>query len=215
MSGLEWVMENSIPEPNTGCYLWLGTMDYKGYGRIKIDGRFRSAHRTAYEMVRGPIPDGLTIDHLCRMPSCINPDHMETVSMRENILRAYAAKWGTTHCRKGHPKIPENRVAKGGGFVCLICQREHGRRMWRKHHAVPRQSPRRPLPEIWGVVSVGDVYLELGEPHRTIRVVACDGPSISIENLTTGRTTTTQTWRFTRPDRWKKLATPLGEGPPQ
>lgn len=71
----------------TPCMPWPGLINHKGYGKISIGGKGRQAHRAVYENVVGPIPDGLVIDHLCRNRCCVNPDHMEPVTNRENILR--------------------------------------------------------------------------------------------------------------------------------
>ena len=76
-----------MPEPNSGCWLWLGSLPPPGYARINIKGKSIMAHRFAYKYYRGCIPTGLVIDHLCRMRSCVNPWHMEVVTNRENILR--------------------------------------------------------------------------------------------------------------------------------
>src|SRR3954470_20141998 len=75
-------------DPETGCWLWTGARSAKGgYGDVSVSGmRFR-AHRLIYEWERGPIPEGLILDHLCCNPPCVNPDHMEVVTNRENILR--------------------------------------------------------------------------------------------------------------------------------
>jgi len=76
-----------VPEPNTGCWLWTLSIKPKGYGQIKNAGRLAYAHRIAYQLLRGPIPKGMTIDHLCRVRCCVNPDHMEVVTNRTNVLR--------------------------------------------------------------------------------------------------------------------------------
>lgn len=73
-------------DPTTGCRLWPRAKSL-GYGRIKFDGRLDLAHRVAYRLAVGPVPAGKVLDHLCRNPSCINPEHLEPVTMRENILR--------------------------------------------------------------------------------------------------------------------------------
>jgi HNH endonuclease len=99
-------------EPNTGCWLWGGHLDIGGYGKIVMitkdypRGKPVMAHRVCYELHRGPIPDGLYLDHLCRVRCCVNPWHLEPVTMQENILRGmgsagvYARR---THCNHGHP----------------------------------------------------------------------------------------------------------------
>jgi hypothetical protein len=89
MSVLDRLARLSMPEPNSGCELWLGALNQYGYGLFQM-GRGRgtkSAHRTAYEAHIGPIPPGLTVDHLCRNHACINVKHMEIVTLSVNCLR--------------------------------------------------------------------------------------------------------------------------------
>jgi HNH endonuclease len=78
------------PEPNTGCWLWSGHTNRKGYAEFNFGGSGNNglAHRWAHEHFVGPIPEGHTIDHLCRMRSCVNPGHLEAVIHAENIRRA-------------------------------------------------------------------------------------------------------------------------------
>lgn len=78
------------PEPNSGCWLWLGSLS-SGYGKFTV-GKERQAHRVSYVLHVGPIPEGLEIDHLCRTRQCVNPDHLEAVTAAENNRRAAAAK---------------------------------------------------------------------------------------------------------------------------
>lgn len=75
-----------------GCWVWNGAKSPLGYGRVSRDGRWQEAHRVVYEDLRGPIPKGLSLDHLCRNPSCVNPDHLEPVTHRENLRRGKQAK---------------------------------------------------------------------------------------------------------------------------
>jgi len=70
------------------CWEWLGSRDGWGYGAFFADGRYIGAHRYAYQLRRGDIPKGLTLDHLCRNKGCVNPDHLEPVTLRENVLRS-------------------------------------------------------------------------------------------------------------------------------
>ena len=77
----------SVAEPNSGCIIWLGALNDSGYGRVKIRSKFRRAHIVAWEQANGPVPDGLVIDHLCRVRCCINPLHMEVVTQGENVRR--------------------------------------------------------------------------------------------------------------------------------
>src|SRR6202030_118623 len=83
-----------IPEPNSGCWLWLGACNEFGYGKF---GKVK-AHRFSYEREKGPIPDGLEIDHLCRNKSCVNPDHLEAVTHGENRRRVPHLPYGSFQC---------------------------------------------------------------------------------------------------------------------
>ena len=83
-------------------WLWTGAHQSRGYGSFAIAGKTYQAHRLAYETAYGPIPDGLTIDHLCRVPSCVNPEHLEAVSLAENNRSGAAAQWANGFCRMGH-----------------------------------------------------------------------------------------------------------------
>lgn len=127
-----------IPEPNSGCWLWLGTTNPQGYGVVGVcvDGKATttSAQRVSYEAFVGPIPEGLYIDHLCRLPSCVNPSHMEPVTARENSLRGIgiaAQHARKTACVNGHEFNEENTLnftGKGGPRrICRACNRQRAR----------------------------------------------------------------------------------------
>lgn len=93
------------------CWLWQAAKDRKSYGQVRIRGRLYRAHRWAYEFCIGRIPHGLQIDHLCRVTSCVNPDHLEAVTNQENTLRGDTMPWrlaAKTHCPKGHEYSAEN-----------------------------------------------------------------------------------------------------------
>lgn len=127
----EALLENYIPEPNTGCWFWLGAIA-SGYGHVRYQGRDQGAHRVFYELLRGPIPEGLTIDHLCRQPSCVNPDHLEPVTMRENVIRGTgpsAANARKTHCRNGHELNADNMFMRRGTRQCRMCKNAY-QRLW-------------------------------------------------------------------------------------
>jgi hypothetical protein len=120
-----------------GCWRWMG-QTAGGYGRFYIIGEKRTvpAHRFAYEWLVGPIPEGLCIDHLCRVRNCVNPDHMEPVTNRENLMRGetiVARAAAATHCPKGHPYSPDNTGSDRGNRRCKTCNRETARN-WRKRH---------------------------------------------------------------------------------
>lgn len=114
--------------PDLGpCWLWLAAKN-KGYGCFGVTGKMVLAHRYAYELAIGPIPSGLTIDHLCRTPSCVNPAHLEPVTHRENVLRGVgptAQQARKTHCLPGgHPLSGDNLYLRPNGKrECRTCRR--------------------------------------------------------------------------------------------
>lgn len=127
--------DNSIPEPNSGCLLWLGAMNQFGYGRARLNGKRMVAHRVAYILSREPVPDDLELDHLCRVRCCINPAHLEPVTKRVNGLRGHAGvKSGAqqrakSHCPHGHPYAGDNLfVTNEGHRECRTCMRARDRR---------------------------------------------------------------------------------------
>lgn len=79
--------EKIYVDPRTNCYVWTGAVDKYGYGAFKVAGGARKAHRVCYSIVRGRLPDSLTLDHLCREHRCVNPAHMEAVTLEENGRR--------------------------------------------------------------------------------------------------------------------------------
>src|SRR5690242_13805090 len=117
-------------EPNTGCWLWVGSMfQTGGYGRY--GNKSRLAHRVVYELLVGPIPDGLTLDHLCRVRSCVNPKHLEPVTLKVNTLRGQsitALNSVKAHCKFGHPFNEFNTMSVPGGRGCRACSRERARK---------------------------------------------------------------------------------------
>ncbi len=107
------------------CWIWTAKKEKFGYGRFAIREREFAAHRVAYELFVGNIPDGLSIDHLCKNPSCVNPEHLEPVTMRVNLLRGntfQARNASKTHCPQGHPYSGDNLIFKSGGRTCRACR---------------------------------------------------------------------------------------------
>jgi len=131
-----WEKVEKSPEAE-GCWLWLGATNNMGYGQIGIGGeKTVLVHRVSYEALVGPIPEGKVLDHLCRTTNCINPDHLEPVVQRENILRGktvIAAKVAQEFCIRGHPLSGDNLdpyALQHGHRECKICLRAYQRNHW-------------------------------------------------------------------------------------
>ena len=113
------------------CWDWQGRTDQKGYGQIygEYQGKSRNwlAHRLSYMIHGGIIPPSMTIDHLCRNHGCVNPEHLEVVTVGENVRRGESFSTRNkrkTHCPQGHPYDEENTfLLKNGGRMCRACSR--------------------------------------------------------------------------------------------
>ncbi len=132
-------MEYACPEPFSGCWLWTGHLNRKGYGVL----RQQSAHRAAYELFVGPIPAGLQIDHLCRVRCCVNYQHMEVVTLQENVKRGVVGIFhrSKTHCPKGHPYDHANTILHNGERRCRECANSQKKEARLAHGAIPRMIP--------------------------------------------------------------------------
>lgn len=106
------------------CWLWLGLQNAGGYGSYQVQGH-RMAHRFLWTRLVGPIPEGMTLDHLCRVRLCVNPDHLEVVTMAENIRRGFAPpslNARRTHCVHGHEFTVENTYWYNNYRSCRTCK---------------------------------------------------------------------------------------------
>lgn len=123
-----WSLRQNAPGR---CWEWIASRRSDGYGQFRVGGRVGGrvlrAHRVSYELLIGRIPDDLVIDHLCRNRGCVNPQHLEPVPFRVNVLRgegisARAAR--VTHCPKGHPYDAANTLRRRNGKrLCRACHR--------------------------------------------------------------------------------------------
>jgi hypothetical protein len=113
-------------DQNSGCWLWTGSVNHRGYGWFGVGGRkggTHLAHRWSYEHHIGPISKSLSLDHLCRTPGCVNPAHLEAVALRENILRSNgpsARQARRMNCAHGH--LLDGRLSNGKRY-CKTCNR--------------------------------------------------------------------------------------------
>ena len=116
------------------CWSWLGFVKPNGYGTVGFGQRVLHAHRVVYEAVVGPIPEGLELDHLCRVRHCVNPDHLEPVAHAENMRRAVEAR---THCSHGHEFTDDNTYIQpaDGARVCRTCVRRRKREFRQRQRA--------------------------------------------------------------------------------
>lgn len=128
------------------CWLWVAGLNADGYGMFESVAEFGTnrAHRVAWIMANGPIPQGMQLDHLCRVRSCVNPAHLEVVTNKENILRSNG--WGgvssrRAHCPKGHPYSGDNLRVGGGRRHCVACVRESTRNRMRRIRQSKQESP--------------------------------------------------------------------------
>lgn len=122
-----------IVKSESGCWKWIGAISGTGYGSFysgQYGARYDSAHRCSYEFYVSKIPEGMVIDHLCRNRWCVNPEHLECVTMRENTDRGVLYETLTanakkkTHCKRGHELFGRNLIIdRKGDRCCKTCQR--------------------------------------------------------------------------------------------
>ncbi len=115
------------------CWLWTAWHNGLGYGLIKINGKAVLAHRYSYELQKGAIGIGKVIDHLCRQPACVNPEHLEAVTQKVNTERAIGAVWqrrrAQTHCIHGHELSGTNLyIRRDGKRACKECKNKATRK---------------------------------------------------------------------------------------
>ena len=166
-----------------GCWLWVGPVAGGGYGRVYTNNGYYTAHRLSYVEHRGQIPDGLVVDHLCRVPACVNPSHLEPVTQGENVRRGLnpiARNPWFAHCPNGHPYGGDNLYSHRGHRHCRACRfaldlarltkfrkaqiiDHEGRRRWVR---VPRfvGALRNPKSLVASAVGSG----QFGESHETV-----------------------------------------------
>lgn len=116
------------------CWLWVGSRNTQGYGQMWYKGGRVVVHRLAYRALVGEIPEGLVIDHLCRVRNCVNPDHLEVVTSRENTLRGNAPSAQCAKrkaCLQGHPYSLYVGTKESYRY-CKVCQRQRAILRWQR-----------------------------------------------------------------------------------
>lgn len=123
-----YIENRSIPEPNSGCWLWTAGLDPTGYGKMLFEGACTTASRASFLIHGGEVPAGYEVDHLCFTRACVNPSHLRAISRRANRAavrpdvgtpeRTRKGQRRVTHCHAGHPR-PADLVGKH----CPSCRR--------------------------------------------------------------------------------------------
>lgn len=125
-----------IPIPESGCFVWTGQEERGGYGMVWFNGKKRLVHRVVWEIERGAIETGKSLDHLCRVRGCVNPHHLEPVDIRTNILRGAsiaALNAKKDMCANGHQFTSRNTyITKRGSRFCRECGRAACRALYKK-----------------------------------------------------------------------------------
>lgn len=144
------IQEKFLPCPISGCWFWIGAGNRNGYGTSCKDNKQAYAHRVVYEYLVGPIPEGLELDHLCRVRCCVNPRHVEPVTPLENMMRgeSFAAiNARKTHCIHGHPLSGDNLIVRphpscrtGFQRACRVCY-NRAIRDWKRARR-PKREPK-------------------------------------------------------------------------
>lgn len=125
----ERFIKKTFPKIN-GCVLWVGSKSGSGYGQMQFGKRKEMAHRISYQLFVGPIPKGMSIDHICQVKLCVNYLHLQPMLLRDNILLGSKAQ--NTNCPHGHPFEGRNLIWNKTSRMCRICKQEKDRASYQR-----------------------------------------------------------------------------------
>jgi len=131
----ELIEERSIPEPNTGCWIWIFGLNSSGYGSITYQGNQMGAHRASYVAFNGLIPEKFDVHHVCNNRFCVNPYHLKAVTHSEN-MSAQGPRARKDFCKNGHALSADNVYEWNGNRGCRICRAEADKKYKAKKIAV-------------------------------------------------------------------------------
>jgi len=123
---------SKVNKQQDGCWIWTGAKTYEDYGVVAVKTGYRKykivcVHRWTWEQLYGPIETGLHLDHLCKVRLCVNPDHLEPVTPKENVRRSNRVSQRPGFCKHDHDLAREGYALKRGGVRCRACDRERGK----------------------------------------------------------------------------------------
>lgn len=171
----------------SGCWLWTGRRKDSGYGQSWLDGVQTNAHRIAYIVWRGPVPDGLEVDHICHVRACINPDHLQLATRHENVRRQL--RHLAPHCANGHDRSVHTVVVREGGRErrrCRACARvTEARKAERRRGGRPSRGPARKLT----TDAVADIRRLARRGYKLVEIAAIHGVTPSnVGQIVRGKT---------------------------
>lgn len=117
-----YIENRSIPEPNSGCWLWTAGLDPTGYGKMLFQGKCSTASRASFIIHGGVVPQGYEVDHICHTRACVNPEHLRVLTRSQNraLVRIPGGRnRASGHCWRGHIRVQ----TRSGGY-CPVCSRE-------------------------------------------------------------------------------------------
>ena len=142
------ILRNICINPKTQCWEWTKSrFSSTGYGRISIRYKSWCAHVISYKLFVGEVPAGLELDHLCRIRHCVNPNHLEPVTRKENVIRGInpaSKNYHKTACIRGHVLEKENLIIDSQGHrQCRICRLANGRKWYARNAEQQRERSRK------------------------------------------------------------------------